>query len=485
MKKTVRNILILLAVLVVLGGATLLLLFWPQDAGEEEESSSSSSSSEAEIIHLFDREAGDVESLDVKNEEDEYTVALQNPGADDLSFTIKGYSGYDLDFSQVSANVVTLMNLTAAKDLGSRDDLEAFGLGSTAVAMTVNYRDGGSEKLLLGNTAAETSGRYVLKDDTVYIAAGVPSYYYGSKFGYFNTDIYTIADRTEVVENDDGTSTTNTAEDIMYSMTLSGAHFDPDEIVIERSSKYMSGYVIKQPVTAESGNTAFSELITTLKTLSAASVVDAGITDEKLEQYGLLEPDAKIDFELNNSKHTITVSAKDSEGNRYMTADQTDTVYKVANDTVSQWAETSVLGLRMSYIWITNIKDVEEVSLTAGGKTYAYHVTRTVNEEKSTGTNTDYDLTITDANGKDIPYDGSYQPFYQKLISLAVFSQDTVDTAGTPDIKIQYKYFDGGSDTVTLYEMEGQNRYAAALNGQFNGQVRGSEVKAMLETIPQ
>lgn len=81
-------------------------------------------------------------------------------------------------------------------------------------------------------------------------------------------------------------------------------------------------------------------------------------------------------------------------------------------------------------------------------------------------------------------YSEAYQPFFQKLISLAVFSQDKVEVSGAPALEVVYKYFDGGSDTLELYRMEDQNRYAAFLNGTFNGQIRGTEVSGVLEIIP-
>ena len=73
MKKTVRNIVVLLIVLLVLGGAVFFLMNLPTDEGGEESSQSSSSDS-AERTALFDREDADIESVEVKNGEDEYTI---------------------------------------------------------------------------------------------------------------------------------------------------------------------------------------------------------------------------------------------------------------------------------------------------------------------------------------------------------------------------------------------------------------------------
>lgn len=481
MKKTVRNIVVLLIVLLVLGGAVFFLMNLPTDEGGEESSQSSSSDSE-ERTALFDREDADIESVEVKNGEDEYTI-IPTQKDSQLGFTLRGYEDYDFNTSQVSANVRTMLGLSPSKELGSQESLDAFGLGSAGAKVTVNYKDGGSDQLVLGDAAPETTGKYVLKDGEVYIVLGVPDAFYSNKFSYFETSVYVIPSLVDVTVDDEGETSETEAEDKLESLTLSGAHF-PETISIKPSSKYLSGYGIAEPITAESGNTKFTDLLTSLKTLTASSVVDAGITEEKLEQYGLSEPDAKLSFSLNGSEHEVAVSAKDSSGMRYMIADENNLVYKVANGTVANWADISLMDLRMSYVWIANIKEVKKLTVTLNGsEVHSFDITREKNEEKSTDTSTEYDITkITDAGGNTIDYE-VYQPFYQKLIGMAVFTLDKVSYSGTPAMEIKYEYFNGGSDTVEYYEVSG-NRYAALLNGSFNGQVRGTDFDSVVDLLP-
>lgn len=483
MKKTGKYIIIMLAVLLVLGGAVALLTLLPSEDQEQEESSAASQSS-AETITLLDQDPAEVKSVQVENSSGSYTLVPVKNG-DDLDFTLEGYEKYTLNVSQLTANVRTLLSLTASKDLGGREDLDAFGLGADAVSVTISYAQGGSETLLLGNNAGESVGKYVLKDGTVYIASGVPAGLYESKFSYFNTAIYSIPDRTEITEDEEGNEQETTALDILQEATLSGTAF-PEPITLEYSEKATSTYLITEPITAETGNTYFEEMMTALKTLTADSVVEAGLSDEVLEQYGLAEPEAQIQFTLNDARHTLAVSAKDSDGNRYLIADDMDLVYQVPNSLVEKWAESSISLLRMSYVWIPNIKNVEKLTATLDGdQVYEYHITRTKNEEKSTEDNIQYDLSIQNAGGGDVSYDDAYQPFYQKLISLAVFSQDQAEHDSAPELKVVYEYFGGGSDTLELYKVKGENRYVAMLNGEFNGQIRGTEVSALREAIPE
>lgn len=485
MKKTVRNIIIMLAVLAVLGGAAFLLLKMPAEGGEEELSSSAAAESSGPVETVLSISEEDVESVEIRNSQGDYTAVPLDTG-DGVSFTIKGYEGYGLENTYLTSNVKTLLNMTAAKNLGPQDNLEAFGLsGGEEVEATVNAKSG-VEKLTLGKTAAETSGRYVLKDGNVYIATSVPANFYESMYVYFVKDIYTIADRVVETVDDEGNKSESAGEEILKSLTLSGSRF-PEPIAIESSSKGSSGYLMTQPVTAESGNTAFNDLVASLKSLTASSVASADTSEESLKQYGLSEPEAEIQFVLNDSEHKLAVSAKDNDGNRYLLADNNGLIYQVANDQVSKWAEQTVLGLRMSYIWIPNIKNVEKVHLTVeGDQVYEYRITRTKNEQSSSSSDSvmDYDLTIVDADGNNVDYDDAYQPFYQKLIALAVFSMDSTDYGKDCKLRIEYEYFEGGGDTLEFYPIEGQNRYAALLNGQYNGQIRGSEMDALLAVIP-
>lgn len=482
MKKTARNIIILLVVLIVLGGAVYLLTNLPAEGGEDEVSSELSSSSADERTELFDKQDSYIKSVEVKNSEDEFTI-IPTQEDSQLGFTLEGYEDYDFNTNQVAANVRTMLGFKPVKELGSQKSLDSFGLGSGGVRVTVNYKDGGSDQLVLGSTSPETVGKYVLKDGEVYIVSGVPDAFYSSKFSYFYTSVYVIPDMMEVTEGEDGEATETVAEDKLDYLTISGASF-PEQISIAPSSKYMGGYGITEPITAESGNTKFNDLLASLKSLTASSVVDAGLTGEKLRQYGLEEPDAKLSFSLNNVEHTVAVSAKDSENMRYMAVDENDLVYRIDNSSVANWAEASLMDLRMSYVWIANIKDVKKLTVTLGGsEVHSFDITREKNEEKSTEDSTEYDIaTITDEEGKSIDYE-TYQPFYQKMIGMAVFTLDESSYSGVPAMKIEYEYFSGGSDTVEYYEVSG-SRYAAILNGGYNGQVRGTDFDSVVALLP-
>lgn len=491
MKKTTRNILIMLAVLVVLGGAAALLLL---TSPETDETSSAVSSTPTEEI--LKAEPAQIAAISVKNPEASFEIipeeakeeasSEEESGASaDVTFTLKGYESYDVDTTQVSTSTRSLLTVNASKNLGQVEDLEPYGLsGDSAVTVDILYKDGGKDTLVIGGKAGETVGRYVLKDGTVYIAGSLSDQLLGSPMVFFSKEVYAVADRVEETTDDEGSASQTTVSDILYSMRLSGTDFDRP-IEIKYNEARSSGYQITTPVVAESGSNKFNELVESLKSLTASSVAAAGLTEENLEQFGLKEPAAQLEFNMNGEDHVLKVSAKGSDGTRYLIGDEKETIFQVPGDQVEKWVEASLSDLRLGYVWLPNIMDVSKLSLTVeGDMVYACHMTRVKNEEKSTETKTAYDLTVKNADGKDIDYE-NYQDFYTKLLGVAVLSSDEAAYSGTPILRAEYEYFSGqDGDTIEFYALDGRDdRYVAVLNGQFNGLVRKSEVDSLLPLI--
>lgn len=296
MKKNLRMLLIMLAVLVVVGGgAAALLLTMP--AQEEETSSSSSTATET----ILETDAEEFSSVSVENTEDSFVIVPVEEGtttseessssessSSSTTFTVEGLESFDIATSSITSGVQTLEDLQATKNLGEQENLEQFGLsGENASTITIHYKDGASQEIVVGNEAGETTGRYVLIDGVVYISSSVSNYLLGSSLSFINTStLYSVADRTEETTDSEASSSTATLTDILYSVELGGTHLDAPITIVYDSSK-ISSYLITSPVYAESGSNTFTKMVTALKTLSANSVAAVGRTQEVLEEYGL------------------------------------------------------------------------------------------------------------------------------------------------------------------------------------------------------
>ena len=197
-------------------------------------------------------------------------------------FTIEGYEGFDLNTSSVTGAVDTVVSIYASKNLGEQEELEQYGLtGDAATTVEVQYTDGTSDELVVGNEAGESAGRYILKDGIVYISSSFSGALAGNAPVFINTEIYSVADRTEETVDSEGSSSTTTLSDVLYHMELSGTHLE-QPIVIDYDESKISTYLITQPIVAESGSNTFTEIVTALKSLTVDSAVAVGRTQETL-----------------------------------------------------------------------------------------------------------------------------------------------------------------------------------------------------------
>ena len=137
--KAKKNLLITLLVLIVMGASVLILTLIPTaEQAEEQESgvSSSESSKEEETISLLNKQASDVDHIDVVNQSDSFTIRYVEPEEsseeDSVSFEM---DGLDPDVYPVLATAVNSAakygyTVTAQKLIGDAADynLDEFGL---------------------------------------------------------------------------------------------------------------------------------------------------------------------------------------------------------------------------------------------------------------------------------------------------------------------------------------------------------------------
>lgn len=472
MKKSVRNLLIMLAVLVVVGGAAALLLLFP--ASQEEDASSTVSNAERES--LIEIEEENVSSITVENSKGGFTILPVDGGDEEAAYTIEGLEGYELDTAALKTCVEDVASVQAIKGLGEQEELEKYGLsGERAVKVTIQEESGGKTEITLGDTSQSgTAGQYVLKDGQVYIVPALSDAFSGSSLERVSCAVYSVADSTMPTLDEEGEESETALPDTLFSMELTGAAFQ-EPVTLEYVEKSrLNGYMLTSPVVAESGTAAFDAMLTSLKSLTANSVAAVGVSGEQLAQYGLDEPDAAVTFKLNDETVALKVSKRDSENTRFLMMEGRDVVYSVENSRVKAWAEVNPMDLRQSTICLANIADVERLTLTKEGD-MVYDFTIDLDAEETA---------VKKPDGGEIAYE-DYQGFFKKLISLAVFSLEEPGYGGTPALKVQYQYENGTSDELEFFPIEGQDRYACTLNGDFTGQVRGSEMAPLLEALDQ
>lgn len=483
MKNTKKYLLISLALLFLLvAGFGILYLTEPEVEAYEEEVEEYS----YESNYLIEKEYGDIDYVEISGPNGDYVIRQETetiePDEDDedgettysYSYYFEGYEDYDVT-SSLSSAVQSLVKLSINKEIGSVDDLSQYGLdGDETTTITMNYDDGTTDVMSVGLEGASTYGYYVYYGGEVNIAY-INSIVLNDITDNVNSYSYTAS----ALYDDTGTLLTS----VLNYITFSGTNFEvPIEVYYNADS--WSNYSMSSPVSSDCGSTNTEALVTLLESFTVDDVVAVGVTEETLSDYGLDEPFATIEFDINGTEHTISVSEQVGS-NRYVIADGvTNVVYTVAATTVSAWAETDATTLRDTFVFLPYIADVDEFTVTTPDLTVTIDLERTIDEENSTEDVTSYDYTAYYL-GSEITYSDNVTSYYKELISLPLITVDELEHEDTASLTLSYTYYAGGTDVVEYYKAIDEDRYVAYLNGEYSATIRSSNIDSFYTTTTE
>ena len=484
MKKNAKYLIIAGAAVVVLGGAAAALAL--TGGGETAEEASSAAASSSAAVTLINKTEADLASVTITNENGEIVLRAHTEevvtsaasSEEDASseasepetqvvYEVEGLEGLALNSSSVSTVAKAGCTLSSQKTIGAVDDLTDFGLADPSLTVDVVYQDGSTFSYDVG---IQNGSYYYVKtseSDDVYMAS-ISSVLFGTVNDLADTSLYEleIGEDTSSAASIAQTTGTYTDAAIFDRIHLYGSAFER-EVVIEYDAE--DGYLMKEPRSAATDSTRMSNITSTLTSLSADSLVKAHPTGEELETYGLAEPAAVCEFTSGGNDYVLTVSAADADGSRYIVYSGIDAVFRIANDSVTAWADASPFYLQSVLTLLPNIVDVRTMTLNYGGEEYVFTIDRTVDEEESTEDNTAYTYTVKNADGLELDYEENFKHFYLAFISITV-SEDTWEMPeGEPDLSCTYTYQEGGeTDTIEYYKVS-DRRYAIVQNGQLMG----------------
>ncbi|HIU32180.1 MAG TPA: DUF4340 domain-containing protein [Candidatus Caccousia avistercoris] len=481
MKKNTKYLALALGCVVVLGGAVAALTL---TGGSGEDTASSSAASTAETIPLIDKTEEDLASVTITNEQGSFTIHARTEttvesvasGSSEapeettqVVYSVDELDGLTLDDSAVEGIAGDAYSLNAQKDIGVVEDLSEFGLDPAAATVSATFQDGTTVSYQVGIESG--SNRYVKMSDSdnVYLAY-LDDGILGSVNDLADTAIYELE-----VAQDDSEAASNAAMAgvsseyaIINELHLSGTAFEQEVTMYYEEG---TGYMLSEPRQATADSTKASDIATALTSLSADSLVKYHPTEEDLQEYGLAEPAVVCEFTANGQPetHTISVSAVDGDGNRYLMYGGIDAVWLVSNDTVTAWADADPFYLQSTLNLMPNIVTVETMTLTLDGQEYKFTLQRQVDEEESTEDSTEYIYTVTNADGLELDYEENFKHFYLTFISILTAEDYDQMPTGEPYLTCTYTYFDEeGSDTIEFYKVS-DRRYAIVENGDLKG----------------
>ncbi len=492
MSKKTRNLIIGAAFLLVLVALLLILLFGPGSKTESSEEESSTSETVSTTVELIVSDSEHIKELSVENADGGFDIIRSKAGdEDDIQYSIEALNGFEQNEDEMKEIVNQFANLSATRLIeANAPDIAKYGLSDPLYVIHTVYDDGTEHEIRVGNTLTTGSGAYMMIDDdkNVYAMGNTKL----TRLGYTSLSYLdlNVIDPWESYTDDDGHEVS--APTISYLEVEGGTLEEPlriepmsDEQLASKSTSYGSTYRIVKPFEADmqyktntDGGDDNAVYTTGLQSLEADSAVLLNPTEEDLAAYGLDAPYCTISFSRDGTEHVWKVgnaaTASDGSAAHYFYSDDRAVIYIVADSNLP-WISIDIDDMYSSLMLLPYIDDVEEIDLTVYGASYT--LTTDPKDED-------------DEDSEIVPYlDGeqvdlaAYRKMYQYFLAApaeTIYKGDK--DAGTLIATFTYRYRDGGSDTVELFDL-GDRTCILSINGNKQWQTRISYVQHLQTNI--
>ncbi|MGN0453359.1 MAG: DUF4340 domain-containing protein [Ruminococcus sp.] len=520
-KKMLRTVLISAAALVVIVGIILAVVFVPScaddgqqlpeiDYGVDIELSVNSdglhtaqvqTNSKGEIENnsygtLINYVPADIDKIVMNTEEGNYSFLSVTPTNADGSteatvYTLEGFEDYDLVDANPSLLASAVCNIAFTKVIDlTGENADEYGFTNPRAEATVYYSDGTHSIVRLGDDAPGGTYCYIQfgDNDTVYLAATEN----------MEPMLLSITELFSTSINGDATSV---ADDSFDRIILGGTHLDEEVVIKANSDETLSCYYVMSSHSNAPVNTVIgSNIVGSIKSLTAKEVVCVNPSDEQLKEYGLLSPYATV-----KTNYTYTESEYDSEGNEtakkektlsvsllaseadsencvYLMEEGGKLVYSISADSVA-WATASMSDLKSEYVFYPSYSALSAVTVKASGSTYKFVLGT---EEKTTtdddgNSTTSQVVTVTLGNKK--LDESQFYIFFEDLSMLTYAGEDQGNGKKGDMLTVTYSYKNGKADDTVVFCSTGTQKVLPEVNGSIRGYVYKDYVEDLCENV--
>ncbi len=434
MKRMVRLLVIALVVVAILAATLAVLLGMPTRA-------------EADTRVFSNHAATDVVGVHIKNDTGEYNVSAEDGGyvIDDVPselVDVETFIGFMVACSDVSA-------LTRV-DMGKLD-AAAFGLDEPQATVSVEYADGETMELLVGD-AEPLSGNYYCAapgEDDVYLIAGeTAENYLIGKQGFVS---FYVTPKLQV------SSALSALADVTFSggtlaspVTVESVSAGDAAVKQLARSFGAATHIVRGDGVYELDQTYGLTVLTPLCGLTAQAIVYYGLSAAQEDAMGFGSPYMQVDFDYRSSAdanathYTLRLLPAKEDGSAfYANVAGSGVVYVIGREA---FVDISYEKLLLRWFLSPLLMDVSGVTVEANGKT------------------TEFTVDNTDRKNPQIQCDGEtmdteqFRSFFKLLVSAAhdgTYLGPQAAADGSPAMRITYRYTDGKADDVlALYPGE-------------------------------
>lgn len=486
MTKRVKSLIAASVAVVVLGGALAVLII----TGRNTYNDGKTSSSEEPKIYLTSDNYDEVKSIEIKNKKGEYLLERMNKEEDDSilntesttavteegDFTIKALEKYGVatTFCDYAADYAAGFYASIEVE-ASPEDIAKYGFNDPQSTVKVNYKDGSSEVVIIGDATPDANGYYVKKgsSDAVYASSisAISDYFLAGREKYINTNLTSAA--PDNYDDDD-------AKVILAVMVKHGKeefsvipnkdydNLDEDD----PATAFVSEYALELPYADALDYELAAEYINGYYSMSAYSIEMLDPKQSDLKTFGIDDPSYAVEIKYSNqTKNTILwFGDTTDDGFIYCFKSGTPLIYKVRVE-YCHFIDMDPFSIVNKQIVLPYIEYIEKVDIICGGKTHTFELS---------GTGDSFAVRY---NGNKID-NYNFKQFYQLMLDARREEWAETVSSSTPKLTIVYHYKDlkREKDTIEFIQTSAR-KMCIKLNGVGNAQTRMVYVDKVISEV--
>ncbi len=541
-KRTMSIIVSLVLCVCLAGGAFTALHFW----GIKDSDSKTESTSETEQQnYIIDYSAysgssentdslalGGVTAVDINSTPASYTlspitvkstktdsVTMEETEVDTMAWNISAAKGQDIEgvtFSNARCSFpvdavlkmpysgIYAEDRNAQIPQGTMTYFEECGFNKAATSATVNFLNGSSYTLTVGDATPTGGERFVCIDSKSSdpAAAGSPKEdnriykVSDSDITFLEQKIAYYVERSLIKPVENETSYSETGDEIPDKYFMSGELAYFDSLTISGSSfsspisfencdvnvpSYDSIYLMTSPYEQNVDTDKMASLLSPLSDgFDADDCLSVKATENELNDYGLAKPSCVVSYRVKGQNYTIRIgnSQTISDKSGYaVTVGSNPSVFFVENSKVP-FAAYNAEDYASARIYSCDITKIKTMTVKTGGKTTEFNLQNVESDESGT----DAQLNVS-ANGKTIDT-GKFRELYVDLLSLTAFERvSDGKNSDTPYLQIEFTYHDYKRLDILKFSEYTDRRYFMSLNGSGNSLVLSTSVDTFINNM--
>lgn len=373
--------------------------------------------------------------LTVQNAAGGFEVYLEGDG-----YVVDDIPSEYVDLESFVAFMTRAGAVSALKQIDRPGDFSLYGLDAPQAQAVIEYEDGKSLSLNIGNQDPVSGNYYLQADgkDAVYLLSKeVAEGFLVDKRAYMDhhvTPQLTVTSPLSAIR--DVTLTGKDWEEPIVITAVSGAD---EDVQLQALSFGAVTHLVSGEGVYELDQTYGIEILGSILDIVALEIVDYNVTDEQFAAYGFEQPDLQVQFTLSGGEEYLLRLVEDGDG---FLANITgkNVIYRIARPA---FADVQYEKLMLRYFLSPLLLDITGVTVEFDEEIFEIDYQRISNSEQS--------ATL---NGQDVEID-QFQAFYRLITSAAADGEylPGTDPSGEPVLSITYHYANAQKkdDVLRLY----------------------------------